>query len=153
MKGRLVHVEYPTPATMEAKKERTSELHELPHLIINLLRRTHCLVGFLAINILVLFHEAPDCAEMSFNALGAKGTLKHQQHLQEDDCFSDADPLLASSKDPHEQLILDRMELLIGSSKVGPLFSPGVGLQTRQILLPPHKERVAYTKLHRRVLE
>ena len=122
MKGRLVHVEYPTPATIRAKKEWTSELHELPHLIINLLRCMHCLVGFLAINILVLFHEAPDCAEMSFNALGAKRTLEHQQHLQEDDRFSDADPHLALSKDPHEQLLLNGMELPIGSSKVSKIF-------------------------------
>ncbi len=73
MNGLLVHVEYPMPVMMGAKKEGMSELHELPCLAINLLCCTHCLVGSLAINKLVLLHEMPDCSETSFNALGAKG--------------------------------------------------------------------------------
>ncbi len=43
MKRCLVHVEYPTPVVMGAKKEQMSQLRELLCLVINLLRCTHCL--------------------------------------------------------------------------------------------------------------
>ncbi len=153
MKGHLVHVEYPTPVTMGAKKELMSELHELPRLGINLLHRTRCLVGSLAINVVKLLHEAPDCSETSFNALGAKGIPEQRQCLQEDEHVFEAAPHLALNKDLHEQLILDGMDLPIGSSIVGPLFRLGAGLQTRQILLPLHKERVVHTELRCRTSE
>jgi hypothetical protein len=84
---------------------------------------------------------------MSFNALVAKGHLEHRRGLQEDNRVPDAHPLLAWRKGPHEQLILDRMELPIGSRKIGELIQPGVGLQMGQIFCPLHKERVAHTKL------
>ncbi len=84
----------------------------------------------------MLAHEVSDCSEMSSNALGAKGIPKHQQCLQEDERVPDADLLLASRNDPHEQLILNRIRMVLpfGSSKVGKLCQPGVGLQTGQIL-------------------
>ncbi len=45
------------------------------------------------------------------------------------------------------------MELPIGSSKVGKLIQPRVGLQMGQILFLLHKERVVHTKLCRRASE
>jgi hypothetical protein len=115
MKGHLVHVEYPR-VVMGAKKEQTSELHSLLHFIINILRHTCCLIRFHAIDVVMLLtHKAIDCFVTSFNALGAKGVWEQRQCLQADKTVSDADPLLASRKDPHEQLMLNRMKLPIES--------------------------------------
>jgi hypothetical protein len=61
----------------------------------------------------------------------------------------DVDPLLALRKNKYEQLMLNRMELPFRSIEAGPLLRPGAGLETSLILRPPHKERVACTKLRR----
>ncbi len=126
MKGCLVYVEYPMLVAMGAKKEWTSELHELPHLVTYLLGCTCCLICLLAINGLKLVHEVHDHYEMSFYPLGAKGHLEHQQHLQEDDCVPDVDPLLALRKDPHEQLILIGWSCPLGPAKLASLFELGL---------------------------
>jgi hypothetical protein len=73
MKGNLVDVEYPTLVAMEAKKERTSELNELPCHVIHLLWHTRQLVGFLTINVVMLVHKTHDCFKTSIIGLDAKG--------------------------------------------------------------------------------
>ncbi len=153
MKEHLVHVEYPMPVAMWAETERMSELHKFPCLIINLLRQTRCLVGFHAIDIVMLNYKAFDCFVLRFNALVAKGIWEQTQCLQADKTVPDADLLLASRKDPREQLMLNRIKFPIWSSKSGPLPGPGVGLQMVQILGPLHKERVWHIKLYCRTLE
>jgi hypothetical protein len=122
IKGRLVHVEYPMLVAMRAVKEQTSELHKLPCLPINLVNRMHQLIGFHAIEVVMLMHEVFDCFLKSFNALGTKGIWEQRWHLQADETVPDGDPLLMLRKDPHEQLMLNRMKLLIGSSKSGLLL-------------------------------
>jgi hypothetical protein len=149
----LVHVEYPMPVAMRTVKEWMSELNRLPHLFINHMQRTRGLIGSHVIEVVMLRHEAVNRFVTSFNALGAKVIWEQRQDLQADKTVPDADPLLASRKDPHEQVILDTVKLLIWSRESGPLLGPGVGLQTVQILDPPHKERVWQTKLCRRALE
>ncbi len=145
----MAHVEYPTPVTMRAMKEWTSELHKLPRLFINLMRQAHQLIGVHAIDVVMLTHEAFDRFVTSINALGAKGIWEQRQCLQVDKTVPDADPLLTSRKNPHEQVILNPNKLPIWSRESGLLLGPGVGLQTVQILGPLHKERVWHTKLRR----
>jgi hypothetical protein len=126
------------------------ELHKLPRPIINLLRRMHCLVGFHAIDVVMLMRKAFDRFVTSFNALGTKGIQEQRQHLQADKTVLDADPMLAARKDPHKQLMFNRMKYPIWSRKSGRLLGPGVGLQMVQVLGPLHKERLLHTKLHPR---
>jgi hypothetical protein len=58
----------------------------------------------------------------SFVALCNKGIGKHQSSLQVDKSMLDVDPLATLRKYEHEQLMLNRMELPIGSIKDGPLL-------------------------------
>ena len=65
----------------------------------------------------------------------------------------DLDPLLTFSEHPHEQLLLDRMELPIGSINDGKLVQPDMGLELWQLLCLLHKKTVVHSELHCRFLE
>ncbi len=112
---------------MRAVKEWTSELHKLPHLFINLMRQMRRLIDFHAINVVMLTHEVFNRFVMSFDALDTKGIWEQRRCLQADKTVPDADPLLASRKDPHKQVILvNTIKLPIWSRESGPLLGPGV---------------------------